>query len=532
MRNGSQVCFLRLAHVAVVTALLGLFPAIAAAQVTTIQVPSAGAPDIQTAINQAAAIVTGSTPTDVVIDVAAGTYIPPAQIVPNGPIVGLVVSGITNPAFTVTLRATEGPSQTTIDVSNVADTAIFGAGVRNLVIEGFTIRNRIPNANGFGGGGIGLIDTGSVTVVNCHIDTTERAINFSVSDPALSAQYRIIGNTILAGQGSDPNAPDVRSGVGAALRTLYAPGIVPTGEIKLIVTSNVIRTNWNPVRFINVTNDGVQSGSGSVIVTGNDMSSIWASTVNIKGGHAHIVAGNYAHDSANGVAIQSAASGVIENNLIVNDTGHGVLVDNFGPLTEGFPAEPGVIIRQNTIANNPGAGIVYTDSTGTRDFLPNVYNNIVAFNNAGGLASVVQTTSTFAFIPVSFNLASNDVFGNTLKNINFAFVDFNFVGISNPKAEGRDYSGVINTGLDLAVNPEFTSAQTGNFTLQPGSPLINAGLTTRPTPFQDFSLHLRDTPPDIGAYEFEPDKDTTTSSGANTATSATQTGTKRKVPIE
>jgi Right handed beta helix region len=522
MRNGSRVCFLRLAHGAVVTAFLGLFPAIAAAQITTIQVPSGG--DIQTAINQAAAIVTGSTPTDVVIDVAPGTYIPPAQF---------EVSGITSPAFTVTLRATEGPSQTTIDVSNVADVAIRGVGVRNLVIEGFTIRNRIPNANAFGGGGIDLRDAGSVTVVNCHIDTTERAINFFVFDPALSAEYRIIDNTILAGQGSDPNAPDLRSGAGVALRTLYAPGIAPTGEIKVIVTSNVIRTNWNPVRFINVATDGIgMSGSGSVIVTGNDMSSIWASTVNIKGGHAHIVAGNHAHDSANGVAIQSAASGVIENNLIVNDTGHGVIVANIGPLTEGFSAEPGVIIRHNTIANNAGTGIMYGDNTGTRAFLPNVYNNIVAFNNASGLTSFVQTASSFAFIPASFSLASNDVFGNTLKNINFAFVDVNYVGISNPKAEGRDYSGVINTGLDLAVNPEFTSAQTGNFALQPGSPLINAGLTTRPTPFQDFALSLRDTPPDIGAYEFETDPTPSTALSAPTATSATQTGTKRKVPIE
>jgi copper-binding protein NosD len=523
MRNSRRVRVSRLTCGAVIAALLGLFPAIAAAQVSTIQVPSAAAPDIQTAINQAAAIVTGATPTDVVIDVAPGTYIPSVQ---------LDVSGITSTAFTVTLRAARGPSRTTIDLSNVDGLVMFGDGVRNLVIDGFTVRNRIPNENVFTGGGIWFRNAGSVTVVNCHLDTTDVAIRFGVRDPALSAEYRVVNNTILAGQGSDPNSPDTTFGAGVNMRTAYAPGTVPTGEIKLIVTSNVIRTNENPVRFINLATDGVGLfGNGSVIVTGNDMSSIFGSAVQMRGGHGHIVAENHAHDSANGFLIRST-SGVIENNLIVNDHGHGIIASNDGLPTQGFTAEQGVFIRHNTITDNDGTGIIYIDTIGTRDFLPNVYNNIVAFNHASGFASVVQTINAFAFIPVSFNLASNDVFGNTLKNINFAFVDFNYLGISNPQAEDPNYTGVINTGLDLAKNPEFTSAQTGDFTLSSGSPLINAGLTTRPTPFQDLALHLRDTLPDIGAYEFEQNPASHTSSSADAAITATESGTKRKVRIE
>lgn len=528
MRNVNRVCFLRLTCGAVIAALLGLFPALTAAQISTIQVPSAAAPDIQTAINQATAIVTGVTPTDVVIEVAAGTYLPSSQ---------LDVSGINSPVFTVTLRATQGPSRTTIDISNVDGLAMVGIGTRNLVIDGFTIRNRIPNENLFNGGGVWFTNAASVTVVNCHLDTTDVAIRFGVINPALSAEYRVVNNTILAGQGSDPNAPDTIAGAGVAMRTAYAPGTLPTGEIKLIVTSNVIRTNWNPVRFISLATDGVGLfGNASAIVTGNDMSSIWASAVQLRGGHGHIVAENHVHDSANGFLIRSTP-GVIENNLIVNDHGHGIVAENDGLPTQVFPAEPGLIIRHNTIADNDGTGIIYSDAIGTRDWLPSVYNNIVAFNNAGGFASVSQagpnSGSASAFIPVSFNLlASNDVFGNTMKNFNFAFVDGNYVGVSNPQVERPDYTGVTNTGLDLAKNPEFTSAPTGDFTLTPGSPLINAGLTTRPTPFQDLALHLRDTPPDIGAYEFDPDKDATTSSGANTATTTPVSGTKRKVRIE
>ncbi len=38
----------------------------------------------------------------------------------------------------------------------------------------------------------------------------------------------------------------------------------------------------------------------------------------------------------------------------------------------------------------------------------------------------------------------------------------------------------------------------------PNSMLVNAGITSRPTPFQDFAGNLRDARPDIGAFEFVP----------------------------
>lgn len=513
-----------LARGAVMLAVIALIPAIAAAQVTVIPVPSAAAPDIQTAINQAAAVVAGPTPTDVVIDVAPGTYTPAAQ---------LDVSAVNSPTFTVTLRATGGPSRTTIDLSNAANFAIFGLGTRNLVIHGFTIRNRIPNENVFAGLGIQLNDAAAVTIVNCHLDTTDQAIRFVVDQPALSAEYHVVNNTIAAGQGTDPISPETTFGTGATIRTLYAPGTVPTGEVRLIAASNVIRTNFGCLRFVNLATDGIGLfGNGSLVATGNDASSLLVSTVNIIGGHGHLVAENRLHDGGNGIAFQSAASGVIENNLIVNNTQHGLVVVNAGLPTQGFSAEPGAFIRHNTIANNAGTGIIYLDATGTGGFVPDVYNNIVAFNNASGLASVVDTSSSFAFIPVSFNLAKDDVFGNTLNNINVAFFTFNYVGISNPQAERPNYSGVINTGLDLAVNPQFSSPTMGNFTLRPTSPLINAGLTTRPTPFQDFALNLRDTPPDIGAYEFVADTPPSTASSANSPASTTKMATKPKVPIQ
>ena len=134
--------------------------------------------------------------------------------------------------------------------------------------------------------------------------------------------------------------------------------------------------------------------------------------------------------------------------------------------------------------------------------MPSVYNNVIAFNDAGGVASIESDATTFAFIAVSFNLAGNDNYGNTLRNFAVNFFFFPYVGISNPDAAAPNYSGVLNTGLDLSVVPGFDAAQERDFSLMPNSMLVNAGITSRPTPFQDAAGNLRDSHPDIGAYEF------------------------------
>lgn len=86
-----------------------------------------------------------------------------------------------------------------------------------------------------------------------------------------------------------------------------------------------------------------------------------------------------------------------------------------------------------------------------------------------------------------FNLANNDNFGNRLRNIGVSFASFNYIGISNPSAAAPNYSGVINLGLDLSVVPGFRAPQFEDFSLMPNSMLVNAGITSRPTPFQDFA---------------------------------------------
>jgi hypothetical protein len=470
-------------------------PIPAAAQVTVIPVASGG--DIQAAIDQAAGIVNGATPTDVVIEVAPGTYLAPSATD------GFVVAAINSPTFTVTLRGSHGPAVTTIDASNAADFAIRGQGARNLVIDGFTVRNRIPDQTNFLGRGINLPNSTDITVENCHFDTTEAGVTFRISDPSRSSNVRVVNNTGVVGQGTDVSAPGFVDGQAASLLFTFPLGTNVAGESRFVVANNVFRCNASCVRYITEALDTngnfvATFGNGSLVMTGNDVTSSLIAGFNILGGHAHVISGNRIHDGNSG-GFFDASSGVIENNVIFNNAEHGLITEAV-PTSQVFPGEDRVI-RHNTIVNNSGTGIVYVDSIGTQAFLPNVYNNVIAFNDAGGVSSVVQTASTFAFIAVSFSLAKNDDYGNTLRNFGASFTNFNYIGISNPGAAAPNYSGVINTGLDLAVVPGFRAAQFEDFSLMPDSMLVNAGIRSRPTPFQDFAGRLRDAQPDIGAFE-------------------------------
>ncbi len=476
-------------------------PVVTAAQITVIHVPS-GVPDIQSAINQAAGIVGGGTPSDVLIEVAPGTYSPA-----GGP--PFIVDGINNPAFTVTLRAAQGAMVTILDASNIANNVIRGFGTRNLVIDGFTIRNRIPDQTNFVGRGMVFFDSSGVTVQNCNFDTTFEGMRFRFNDPTLGGRIQVIHNTGVSGQGTDLTAASFVFGQAATLITFYPPGVSPTGEPKFIVEHNVFRSNASVVRFLNQNFDinGNFIGSfsnGSLEMTGNDLSSSIVAGFNIIGGHGHLIGANRIHDGGSGGFFQSAASGIIANNVIFNNAEHGLMVFNLGPGSQDFSAE-GTSILHNTIVKNGGTGILYADLVGgIHNFLPTVYNNVMTFNDAGGAAAVEASASTFAFIPVSLNLAGDDNYGNTLRNLGVNFFTFSYVGITNPGAAAPNYSGVLNTGLDLSVVPGFDAPQEQDFSLMPNSMLVNAGITSRPTPFQDFAGNLRDAHPDIGAFEFVP----------------------------
>lgn len=482
---------------------------------TTIRVPL-DVTTIQDAINQAAGITNSANPTPVLIQVGPGTYTEAIYL-------GDLTSG-----WPVTLRSTGGPALTIIDSSAIQSHTFFGQRVNGFTLDGFTVRNRWDPLVTWSGRGMQLGNPVNVIVQNCHFDTTYGAIQFNINDPALLSTVAVLHNTILAGQGTAPGSGDWIDGQGATVTTpAFFPGTVVTGWWKFVVADNVIRSNRSSVRFLSYLTD--ESGTsittpvpnGSLLMTGNDVSGSFGGGVNVFGGTGNIIAGNRLHHSQVGIYGAGGLSDLLENNLVDNNS-HGIAAINGASSVDVQPL--GAVIRNNTVVNNISVGIAYADFVGDRGKRPKIYNNIVAYNGGGGLAAVDETGEFPAFIPnLTLELARNDLYGNTLRTMEVPNDFFNLVGITNPQIATPNYAGVVNIGADLYASPDFYDMANGIFSLKKNSALVNAGYVAWGFPFQDFAGTLRDTKPDIGAFELVVTPKVKTSTTTATTTKKTKT---------
>jgi hypothetical protein len=479
-----------------------LFTATAWGQQYVLSVPSEYS-SIQAALGQAGNLIhgipSGPIPGDVLIQVSPGTYTE-----------SLDLNGINSPVFRVTLHAVEGQSRTIIDSSPIGNHVLKGTGVNNFTLDGFTVRNRYDVLGDLCcSQGMNLRNSTHITVQNCFFDTTYVAMNFPIADPNYSSEVTVVHNTTIGGNGTDWSAENFLTG--QAVNMTYStsdPATIPIGDHKLIVADNVFRCNGSAVRYQMTKTDanGNLIGAfpnGTLVMTGNDVRNYYGAGHNNIGGHDHIIAGNRFHDSTIGAGAQlnGIAGGIIENNLYINN-GHGLLILDSPVISDRTFGD--LLVRHNTFVNNLGAGIIYESyrADGVTKVIPIIYNNIVAYNGASGIAAVGNSSGTPSFIPIDFHLERNDVFGNTLKNLTMPNVWYDFTRISNLGVATKNYAGAMNTSLDLSVNPGFTNLQGGDFSLTKGSHLVNKGITSRSIPSSDFAKALRDSVPDIGAFEY------------------------------
>ncbi|MGB9103883.1 MAG: right-handed parallel beta-helix repeat-containing protein [Terriglobales bacterium] len=470
----------------------------ASAQQVVLRVP-ADYPTIQAAIDHAGEIISGATPGDVLIEVSAGTYLEAVNL----------TNRINSPTYVVTLRAIAGPATTIIDSSGI-ENALKGRLVQNFILDGFTVRNRYDPLQICCPKGINLNDSTKITVQNSHFDTTTQAMWFNISDPNVTSVVYVLHNTAFTGQGTDPTAPDYVVGQAVSFATAFNydnPDLwlqTPASDSKLVVADNVFRSiGGSCVRFIfpQYTLDGFAFGGypkGSLTLIGNDLSSPFAAGLNLFGGHGHLIAGNRIHESAEGVGFSAMLGARFENNLVVRNY-NGLVFWDDDMLAGPMLAQP-TVVDYNTIVDNIEAGIVYSTSPGSpRGNIPLVSNNVIAFNDGGGLVAVEGNGETMTYIPIDFHSTHNDVYGNTVRSLYSPNRFFNFLPITNPQMSNGNYSGVINSGHDLSVNPDFVNFQDGDFALKPNSKLVNAGTT--PGPMRDLAGNMRDSKPDIGAFE-------------------------------
>jgi len=147
----------------------------------------------------------------------------------------------------------------------------------------------------------------------------------------------------------------------------------------------------------------------------------------------------YQHNYSNAENIK------IYNNLIKDNGGNGIQwkadISNQTVIFE---------IVNNVIYGNAGYGVYFNDISGSTSIFNDVIlkNNIISANANGIGKSATYNVSDII-------LSYNDVVGNTNAN----------------------YADGFTAGLhDISVDPQFTNTATNDFTLQAGSPCINAGI--------------------------------------------------------
>jgi len=312
-------------------------------------------------------------------------------------------------------------------------------------------------------------------------------------------------------------APITIAGYPAETVTLTA-GIALQGNLdgsipQYLTFDHVIVQNTNDAAFsvgatchhIQFTNSEAQTfgsaGSMNVIVIGSSTTYVSVLGSNIHGAPIGFdfgaVTGHYGF-YANGNHM------VIDKNTIHDNTGYGIHM---------FLSGGSMNVSDNTISNN----IIYGNCTddGARGqgmnavILSNGSNNLF-YNNV-----VVNNTGAQCVGAVSISVTENAmVYNNTIVNNAGEAITVN-TNAANPKIQNNIlYSNTTNAVVDygsinpttdhnLTTNPLFTNAAAGDFSLQAGSPAIDAGV-----PLAAFATDIagvarpQGSAWDRGAYEF------------------------------
>ena len=180
---------------------------------------------------------------------------------------------------------------------------------------------------------------------------------------------------------------------------------------------------------------------------------------------------------------------IINNISAFNETeyyGGGIGIEVGGP-TEIF-------VVNNTIYSNisgvGGGGIAIINTSGQAPYV-NIYNNIIYGNNAG-------TGNDLLVVGEGYINLHNNFFSEG------SYFDS---PVSGPIVIDPFNASFYSHAGNITGNPMFVDASSGNFSLQPVSPAIDAGNVSAPAlPLQDFEGKSRIIGPsvDMGAVEYDP----------------------------
>ncbi|MBI5244988.1 MAG: caspase family protein [Elusimicrobia bacterium] len=158
-----------------------------------------------------------------------------------------------------------------------------------------------------------------------------------------------------------------------------------------------------------------------------------STNLHIRGNHVH-------HCTGSGISLSQVNTSEVSGNLIESN-----------PVGIALASVSGVDVASNTVALNASGGIEINASRSV-----SVTGNIIAFNAAGGgrsAAGVIEGPDS------EVEYGANCVYGN--KN----------------SESPSDFNGVSEAAMSIQVqsDPNFADAQSGDFTLKPGSPCRGMG---------------------------------------------------------
>jgi parallel beta-helix repeat protein len=352
----------------------------------------------------------------------------------------------------ITVTSTDGPKVTTINGGKKTSVATFSSGeTRDAVLSGFTITNGLASLSSPAqvGGGI-QIENSSPTI-------SGNVINGNAACFEGGGIYTLSGSPIIENNNISNNtqSSDCGGGDGA--------GIVVRGGGYAQILSNIITNN------------------------------------------------SWADGFGGGMALSSAGTPLIENNII-----SGNRADGGGSQGGGiFMADSNPLMVQNLIINNTadqGGGGIYLQGTTA----PLIVSNTVALNN---VIAVPQGSAVYTNIDANPEFYNNLMIGAPAQNAVFCdpsttpvFQNNDAFSAGAPAFQGS-CAGEAGLSGNISTQPLFFNTAQNNFRLLAGSPGIDIGLNS--------ALGLANTDldglprivdgsghktfiVDMGAYEFQP----------------------------
>ena len=358
----------------------------------------------------------------------------------------------------ITVTSSDGPSLTIVDGNAAGPVATFktNEGV-NSVLNGFTLRNGVPSqaipSDGMSGAGVWIYYS-SPTITNNFIVSNHSICGIGMKIQGGSAMVR--GNTI-----SDNTQAGATGNCGGGGIDVTGDSSHPSATPQII--GNTIMKN-------DLSGGGYGAGIAvesfaSPLIENND------------------IVGNTAYNSGGGIFLQSSGTPVVVQNIILNNNSRA------GGSGGGIAVFSAATVVNNTIVQNStfdGSSGIFAD--GVSQFT--ISNNIVvaASGQIGIVCSLLSSS-----LPV---FSHNDVTS------------------SGGQAWSTTCASFASTNGNISADPLFATSTTVDFHLQATSPAIDAGDDTAPNiPQQDYDGNPRivvgnattgSATVDMGAYEFVP----------------------------